>query len=412
MLKVAEKYGTPVYVYNENRIRRNYREFLLAFKSRYPATKIYYAYKVNTSLAILHILRQEGAYADVVSGGELKTALKVGLEEREIIFTNNAKTLEEIEMAADSGVIINIDSMDELTRVYEVAKAKGKTIPVSFRVNPSIDPKTHPKISTGMKESKFGIHLENDYALKAYQFAAELENIEIVGVHMHIGSQITVTEPYKEATEKLMMFVKQLKDKLDIRLDFIDLGGGLGIQYGNEKTISPDDLADAVVPVLLEWNKKLGYGFELWLEPGRYIVGNAGVLLSQVQSVKETPYKKFINLDCGFNTLLRPAMYGSVHRIENLSKKLGDKQEKYDVVGNICESGDVFAKEITLSKASVGDILAIHDAGAYGFIMGSQYNSRPRPMEVLLWEGSAELIREREEIDDLFRHQIIPEDLI
>jgi len=412
LLRVAEKYGTPVYVYDENTIRKNFREFLLAFRSRYQKTKIFYSYKANTNLAILHILKQEGAKADVVSGGELKAALRIGLKGEEIIFTNNAKTMDELSMAIDYDVIINIDSIDELYRVYEISKSKGKITPISIRVNPSIDAKTHPKISTGMKESKFGIHIDDNSALKAYRLARDLENINVLGVHMHIGSQITEKSPFIHATERLMEFVKILKDKLNVSLKFVDIGGGLGIKYRNERILTPNELADAVLPIIKKWNKDIGYEPEIWVEPGRYIVGNAGILLCEVQSVKETPYRRFINLNCGFNTLIRPVMYGSYHRIENITKTEINKEIDYDIVGNICESGDIFAKKRKLPKTDAGDIIAIYDVGAYGFSMSSQYNSRPRPAEVLLWEDSAELIRERENYDDLFRHQRVPEDLM
>ena len=412
LLRAAEKYGTPVYVYDENKIRKNFREFLLAFRSRYQKTKIFYSYKANTNLAILHILKQEGAKADVVSGGELKAALRIGLKGEEIIFTNNAKTMDELNMAIDYDVIINIDSIDELYRVYEISKSKGKITPISIRVNPSIDAKTHPKISTGMKESKFGIHIDDNSALKAYRLARDLENINVLGVHMHIGSQITEKSPFIHATERLMEFVKILKDKLNVSLKFVDIGGGLGIKYRNERILTPNELADAVLPIIKKWNKDIGYEPEIWVEPGRYIVGNAGILLCEVQSVKETPYRRFINLNCGFNTLIRPVMYGSYHRIENITKTEINKEIDYDIVGNICESGDIFAKKRKLPKTDAGDIIAIYDVGAYGFSMSSQYNSRPRPAEVLLWEDSAELIRERENYDDLFRHQRVPEDLM
>ncbi len=412
LLRAAEKYGTPVYVYDENKIRKNFREFLLAFRSRYQKTKIFYSYKANTNLAILHILKQEGAKADVVSGGELKAALRIGLKGEEIIFTNNAKTMDELNMAIDYDVIINIDSIDELYRVYEISKSKGKITPISIRVNPSIDAKTHPKISTGMKESKFGIHIDDNSALKAYRLARDLENINVLGVHMHIGSQITEKSPFIHATERLMEFVKILKDKLNVSLKFVDIGGGLGIKYRNERILTPNELADAVLPIIKKWNKDIGYEPEIWVEPGRYIVGNAGILLCEVQSVKETPYRRFINLNCGFNTLIRPVMYGSYHRIENITKTEINKEVDYDIVGNICESGDIFAKKRKLPKTDAGDIIAIYDVGAYGFSMSSQYNSRPRPAEVLLWEDSAELIRERENYDDLFRHQRVPEDLM
>ncbi|MCK4491785.1 MAG: diaminopimelate decarboxylase, partial [Candidatus Altiarchaeales archaeon] len=316
LIKIAREYGTPVYVYDEGLIRRNYREFYLAFKSRYRDVKVFYAYKANSNLAICHILKEEGAKADVVSGGELKVALKVGLNPRDIIFTNNSKTRQELELAVDSGVVINVDSRDELYRIHEIAEERDKPASVSFRVNPSIDPRTHPKIATGLRESKFGIHLEGDLALNTYRVAMELDNIEVSGVHTHIGSQITCSGVFRDAAEKIMEFVYELHEKLGLKLKFVDLGGGLGINYrGDEKTITPDELAGEIITVMDKWNEKLGYGPELWLEPGRYLVGNAGVLLCEVQGVKETPCRKFINVDAGFTTLARPVLYDAYHRV-------------------------------------------------------------------------------------------------
>ena len=399
LIELAKRFGTPLYVYDESRIRENFGEFKAAF----PKARICYAYKANTSLAICSILRQEGAAADVVSEGELRAALKVGVKPEDIIFTNNAKTREELEFALDSGVIINVDSLDELNLISEI----GKPAKISFRVNPAVDPKTHPKIATGMKDSKFGLHLENDIALEAYKKAKEL-GIEIAGVQMHIGSQITDMTAFEDAAKKLMDFVLKLKES-GITLKFIDIGGGLGISYTGEKTPKPKDLAEKILPIIKEYNSNLGYEPELWLEPGRYLVANAGVLLCGVQSVKKTPYKNFVNVDCGFNTLARPVLYDSFHRIKALGKK--GNEETYDIAGNICESGDILGKDRQLPAVEKGDILAILDAGAYGFSMASQYNSRPRPAEVLVREKSTEIIREREIWDDLWRGEKVPDDL-
>lgn len=399
LIELAKRFGTPLYVYDEKRIRENFGEFRAAF----PGAKICYAYKANTSLAICSILRQEGAAADVVSQGELRMALKVGVKPEDIIFTNNAKTKEELEFAIDSGVIIDVDSLDELNSISEI----GKPAKISFRVNPAVDPKTHPKIATGMKDSKFGLHLEGDIALEAYKKAKEL-GIEIAGVQMHIGSQITDMTAFEDATKKLMDFVLQLKES-GITLKFIDIGGGLGISYEGEDTPKPKDLAAKVLPIIKEYYTKIGYESELWLEPGRYLVANAGVLLCQVQSVKKTPYKNFVNVDCGFNTLARPVLYDSFHRIKVLGKK--GSEETYDIAGNICESGDILGKDRELPAVEKGDVLAVLDAGAYGFSMASQYNCRPRPAEILVRENSVEVIRERETWDDLWRGEKVPDDL-
>lgn len=409
--KIAEKFGTPTYVYNEDQIRKNYRTFLSPFKSRYKNTRIFYAYKANSSLSICHILRQEGAGADVVSEFELKTAREVGIKPTSIIFTNNSKTDRELETAVDHDVIINVDSTSELYRLQKIAKSRGKTARVSFRVNPSIDVRTHPKIATALKESKFGIHLENDIAFKAYRLAKGLEWIEIHGVHTHIGSQITDTTAFKDAAERIMQFVHDLKDKLDIKLGFVDLGGGLGIPYRGEDTPTPEDLAEAITPVIKKYNTLLDYEPELWLEPGRYIVASSGVLLCQVTGVKETPYRKFVNLDAGFNALMRPVMYDSYHRVQVVNKHREKPTEVYDIAGNICESGDILARERKLPRIDSGDVIAIYDAGAYGFSMSSQYNLRPRPAEVLARDDTAEVIRERETLEDFLRHQKVPKDL-
>jgi diaminopimelate decarboxylase len=307
---------------------------------------------------------------------------------------------------------VNVDSVPELLIVEEIASEKRKKVRISFRINPNVDPRTHPKIATGLKGSKFGLHIEDGIAFEAYRKAKDMEHLDIVGLHTHIGSQIKESLPFVDPAEKVMEFAHTLKEKLGIRLEFIDLGGGLGIPYQGEKTITPEDLAAAVVPIIGKWNKKLGYEPRLWLEPGRYIVADAGILLARVQTIKVTPYRKFINLDAGFNTLIRPAMYDAYHRITVVGKETAKATEKYDVAGSVCESGDLFAKERELPKAEAGDLMAIHDAGAYGYAMASRYNSRPMPPEVLIRrDGSYEIVRERESIEDLFRGQKIPKDL-
>ncbi len=411
--EIAADSGTPVYVYYEDRIIRNYRVFRDAFAGRYPKTKILYAYKANTSLALCALLKKEGAGADTVSGGEIETALKIGLAGKDIIYSSNSKTVEELRLAVDSGVTVNVDSLEELEQLELVAAKRKKTTSISFRINPGIDPKTHPKIATGLKSSKFGLHIVGGSALEAYRRAKEMKHLEIAGIHTHIGSQITDASPFVEAADKLMEFAALLKKELEMRLDYVDLGGGLGIPYHNEKAVTPDELAQAVVSVVTEWTKSLGYEPELWLEPGRYIVANAGLLLSRVQTVKTTPCKKIINLDAGFNTLIRPAMYDAYHRITVVGKTGETASEKYDVAGSVCESGDIFAKDRELPKTEAGDLIVIHDAGAYGYAMASRYNSRPMPPEVLIRKnGTYENIRERETMKDLYRGQKIPKDLL
>lgn len=409
-VSLAEEFGTPLYVVDEARIRERYREFHKAFSSIYPKVEVRYAYKANTSLAVLHILRQEGAGADVVSEGEIYTARKVGLDSEQIIFTGNNKSDSELELAVDTGVVINIDATHEAERLEEICARKRRPVRVSFRINPAVSPQTHPHLATGLRESKFGIPAEE--ALEAYRTARDSEYLEISGIHMHIGSQITRVEPYVEATNSLLDTVLELKEELGIGLDFIDIGGGLGIRYKEAETyITPRDLAGAVVPILKR--KLKGYGKQpaLYLEPGRYIVGDAAVLLAQVSTIKETS-RKFVGVDAGFQTIVRPTMYDAYHEVIAANRARERPRERVEIAGNICESGDILARERKLPRLRAGDIIAIMDAGAYGLVMASQYNSRPRPAEVLVREGKYELIRERETFDDLLARQRVPKRLL
>lgn len=411
LMDIANKFKTPLYVYDENRIRKNYRSFYQAFKNRYPKTKVLYAYKANTNLTICSILRREGAGADVVSGEELKTAFIIGVKPGDIMFTGNSKSQDELKTAVSKGVVINIDSPDELKMLGRILAESGKKARISFRINPAIDPKTHSKISTGIMDSKFGIHIEKDLALNVYKTAKEMKNVKIAGIHTHVGSQIMDVKVFAEVAERIMEFVFRLKNELDIELEFVDLGGGLGIPYNNESAPSPEDIANAIIPVIQKWNKKINYEPQLWLEPGRYIVGDAGILLCRVQSIKKTPYRNFVNVDAGFSTLLRPAMYDAYHRVSVVGKEGRETTGRYDIAGNLCESGDILARDRLLPEIKISDVIAIHDVGAYGFCMSSNYNSRPRPAEILIREKSIEIIRERETIDDLFAGQRIPEDI-
>ena len=411
LLKIADKFGTPTYVYDGNLIIENFRKVKKAFVGTYKNSKVMYAYKANTNLAICRLLRKEGAGADVVSGGELYTAMKVGVNRNHVIFTSNSKTDNELNMAVDSGIILNVDSIDELKTLNDIAKKKRKIARISFRVNPNVNPKTHPKISTGLKESKFGIHIDKGPAFNAYKAASRMSNLKIVGTHMHIGSQLTDTKSTEIATKKIMDFVYQLKEKLGIVLNFIDLGGGFGISYYGKRVIQPNDFASKIIPIFEAGCKKLSYYPELWVEPGRYIVAQSGVLLTRVNSVKETPYRRFVNVDAGFNTLVRPAMYGSYHRVL-VANKINKSQTKiYDIAGNICESGDILARHRKLPKVEKNDLLMVLDAGAYGFSMASQYNSQPLPAEVLVKGNRVYLIRKRGTYKDLYLNQKVPRGL-
>jgi len=407
--KIAETYGTPTYVYDEERIRENCGKIKREFEKRYPRTRLMYAYKANTNLAICRIVKNEGFGADVVSGGELHAALKTGVSRSGIIFTGNGKSAKELEFAIASGVMINVDSLDELDTLEKILKKKNKKVKISFRINPSVNPKTHPKISTGLRESKFGLHLQDDVALDAYARAKKNKNLEIAGVHMHIGSQITDITPFEEALEKLMQFVLRLKSELGIKLKFVDVGGGLGVRYKDEKVVSPGNFAGSITKIFDSYAKKIGYTPGLWVEPGRFIVADAGILLARAISIKKTPYRNFVNVDAGFNTLIRPAMYDAYHEVFVVGKSGGKRT--YDVAGNLCESGDILAKDRKLPDVRRGDLVGIMNAGAYGFSMASAYNSQPLPAEVLVRKNRIELIRERGSYEDLYFKQKVPKDL-
>lgn len=406
-VRLAEEFGTPLYVVDEARVRERYQEFRRAFASRYSKVDIKYAYKANSSLALLHVLRQEGAGADVLSAGEIYLALKVGLRPEQIIFTGNNKTDEEMELALEKGIIINFDAVHEMERLERLCASKKKKARVSFRVNPSIDPRTHPHLSTGLRESKFGIPA--DEALAAYRRAKESKYFEIKGIHMHIGSQITSTEPYEEAAAKLLDIAGALKKNLDLDLEFIDFGGGVGIRYEKDKPfITPNDLAERLAPIVESKIKehKLRKPV-LYFEPGRYIVGDSSILLMRVSTIKKS-YKKFIGVDAGFHVLLRPNLYGAYHEAIVANKARNKGEEVVDIAGNVCESGDILARDRPLPRIDEGDVIALLDVGAYGIIMASQYNSHPRPAEVLVSKGTYGLIRQRESYEDLTRRQRVP----
>ncbi|MDD5111094.1 MAG: diaminopimelate decarboxylase [Candidatus Altiarchaeota archaeon] len=405
---LAGEYGTPLYVYDGKMIAERYDAFYSAFSGRFANVRICYALKANTSLAVCSLLRDLGAGADVVSAGELKTALAAGFSPEDIIYTSNSKSDSDLALAVDAGVIINVDSAGELESLGKIAAGRKKTARISFRVNPGVNPKTHPKIATGLAESKFGLHIEGGLALAAYRKAARMKHIAVIGVQAHIGSQIQDAGNFVDSARRLFDFALELK-KIGIALDFIDFGGGLGISYQGAKSLQPEELAKALEPVIRDGFKRLGYRPALVFEPGRYIVAESGILLTRVNSVKKTPYKNFINVDSGFNTLMRPAMYDAYHRVRIVGRK--GSSETYDIAGNVCETGDILARDRMLPKARKGDIIAILDTGAYGMSMTSSYNSQTLPAEVLVRGKRADLIRQRGEQDDLYWRQKIPEDL-
>jgi diaminopimelate decarboxylase len=411
-IDLAREFRTPLYVTDEDRIRSRFNELYGAFSSHGYEVKIKYAYKANTSLAILKILKDCRAGADVLSEGEIKAALHIGISPDDIIFTGNNKTDDELLLAIQKGIVINIDSLHELHRIRRICSEKDvRRAKVSFRINPAVSPKTHPYLATGLRESKFGIAQKE--ALKAYRLAKEDRNISIEGIHMHIGSQILDPGVYGEAALKLMNVVCDIKKKLGVDLRFIDIGGGFGIKYReDDRYISPGEFANVIFKEIDRAVEECALRRpEVFIEPGRFLVGDSTVLLTTVNTVKETPYKKFIGVDAGFNTLVRPALYKAYHEAVVANKMEKEAKEVVTIAGNVCESGDLLANNRSLPKIEEGDIIAFLDAGAYGLVMASQYNLRPRPAAVLVSNGRWILIRKRETFEDLIEKEILPSEL-
>jgi len=384
---LAEELGTPLYVYSASYIRDRLRAYSQAF----PEALICYAVKANFNPHIIALAKEEGAGADIVSGGELYASLRAGVEPSKIVYAGVGKTVRELEYAISSDILMfNVESHMELDVLNDIAGRLGKKARIAIRVNPDVDPKTHPYISTGMKKSKFGVDIKT--AKKEYEYAGKLKNLEVVGIHCHIGSQILDTSPYIEASQKVVeLYHDLLKSGFDIK--YLDLGGGLGIKYKpDQSNPDPTDLAQAILPNLRDVKAKL------ILEPGRSIVGNAGILLTQVQFIKDKGHKHFVIVDAGMNDLVRPAMYEAYHHIVPVAIK-ERPYIKTDVVGPICETGDFLALDRELPAVERGEYLAVLSAGAYGFAMSSHYNLRPRACEVLVEKGSYRVIREREDYE-------------
>lgn len=382
---IAREVGTPFYVYSLDEIERRVK----AYQTAFPNALIAYAYKANANLTILRHLVSLGVGADVVSGGELWRALKVSMPPNKIVFNGNGKTPAEIAYAIDSDVLcINVDSAEELELVAEMARAKNRRAPISFRVNPDIDPQTHPYISTGLKKSKFGVPIGD--AEHLYLAARQHDELNIVGVHCHIGSQITQAGPLRAAAQSVRDFVLRLRAD-GIELSLINLGGGLGIVYRDENPLTPREWAEALTLTGLQTLSGL-----LVLEPGRSIVGPAGALVASVLHLKRTPTKNFLVLDAGMNALLRPALYGAYHEIRPLRRSEVTSPLQMDVAGPICESADVLGQERELPVLKRGDLVAIMDAGAYGFSMASRYNQQPLPAEVVVQGGQWRVVTQRE----------------
>ena len=407
VVDLAERYGTPLYITDETKIRNNFRSYKKAFAS--VNNDIYFAVKANGNLAILRILADEGAGADVFSGGELRLVKLAGIPLDKVLFNGNSKSEEELRAAVESQVKVSVDSREELQTLSSVAVEMGKEAGIAMRVNPDVSPKVNPKIATGLRTSKFGIPYNKIVA--TYEEAAKLPSIVIKGIHCHIGSQILDISVFKEATEKMMQLVEYLYER-GIKLEFVDLGGGLGISYNKkeEKAPTQKDLAEMILPTFEAKLKSLGIKLKLILEPGRSIVGPASILVSKVNTVKQA-HKNFVAIDAGFNLFLRPVMYDAYHEVVVANKLKEDNSVLSTVVGPVCESGDIIAKDRMLPTVKRGDLVAILDTGAYGLSMSSQYNGRPRCAEVLVHDGAVDLIRSKESIDDVIRNQVMPERL-
>ena len=388
---IVSRYGSPCYIYSRATLERHWHAFDKAFGD-YPHL-ICYAVKANSNIAILNLLARLGSGFDIVSVGELERVLTAGGDPQKIVFSGVGKREDEILAALKTGIrCFNIEVSGELDRINQLAGELGVVAPVSFRVNPDVDAKTHPYISTGLKENKFGISIEQ--ALREYRRAASMPHIEITGIDCHIGSQLTETAPFLDALERILKLVKELENE-GIKLQHLDLGGGLGIRYRDELPPEPSEYVQAVL------DRLDGSGFEILLEPGRAIAGNAGILVTRVEYLKTTPDKNFAIVDAAMNDLVRPSLYGAWQNIVPVRADSGGEAADWDVVGPICETGDFLGKNRQLSLAP-GDLLAIRSAGAYGFTMSSNYNSRPRVAEVMVDRSNLHLIRERETLIQLW----------
>jgi diaminopimelate decarboxylase len=394
--QIAEQYGTPSYIYSRAAFTRHFLEYQQALGDH--AGMICYAVKANSNIAILKVLAKLGAGFDIVSLGELERVLKAGGDPSRIVFSGVAKTSSEMRRALEVGVYcFNVESSPELTRLNAVAKSMGVIAPVSLRVNPDVDAQTHPYISTGLKENKFGVDIEE--AINVYQQAASLSHLNIKGVDCHIGSQLTTIDPFLDALDRVLRLVDRLAD-LGINIEHLDLGGGLGVTYDDEE---PPAIKDYLEEIIVRIG---GRALSLALEPGRSIAANGGVLLTTVEYLKPTRHKNFAIIDAGMNDNIRPSLYQAWQRALPLNETASVEPLLWDLVGPVCETGDFLAKDRLLALEA-GDRIAIMSAGAYGFSMSSNYNSRPRPVEIMVDGNQIHVIRERETIDDLLRGEMV-----
>jgi len=392
---LAEEYGTPLYIYSTATFMRHFKAFDSAFDGLDHLTC--YSVKANSNLSVLKMLAEQGAGMDIVSGGELYRALKAGVDPEKIVYSGVGKRSSEIKQALEAGILMfNVESVAELLKINDVAKEMDTIAKVGFRINPDVDPQTHPYISTGMQENKFGLDIQ--HSLEAYKMAADLDHVEPVGMDCHIGSQLTSLDPFLEALEKLLDFYGKLKE-FGIDIQYLDLGGGLGISYDEEKPPHPNEFGQALANMLKDVPLKI------ILEPGRVIAGNAGIMVTEVLYTKSNPTKNFLIVDGAMNDLVRPSLYGSYHRIAEVEQN-GRKVEKYDVVGPICESSDFLARDRELPCVVDGERLAVFSAGAYGFTMSSNYNSRPRACELIVDGDKVSVARKRETYEDLIEKEL------
>lgn len=392
--KIAKDVDSPVYVYSKNYMKERYIQFDNAFKD--IKHKIFYACKANYNINVIKLFNDLGAGIDVNSAGEFYRAIKAGVDPKNLIFSGVGKTSEEIKLALENDLfIIKAESFEEIELINKIAAKLNKIAPVAIRVNPNVNPLTHPYISTGLAENKFGV--DETIAEEIFIKASQLQNINLLGIDMHIGSQITKIEPYVEATQKLVELVKMLSSK-GINLSHIDLGGGIGVNYDDEKPFSPKELSEALLPILAETN------CEVLFEPGRWLVANAGCFVTEVLFVKKNLEKNFLVVDGAMNDLLRPSIYSAYHHIQPIDIS---SRESFvtDIVGPICESGDFLGKKREILKCNSGDLLAVMSAGAYGMVMSSNYNARRRPAEVLVDGSNYSIIRKRETLEQMIQNE-------
>jgi diaminopimelate decarboxylase len=401
---LAEAFDTPLYVISENRVRDNYRRLRSALTRNYEKIRVYYAAKANSNLSVLKILENEGACLDAVSPGEVFMALTTGFPAERILFTGTSVRNDELKFLADANITVNVDSLSQLDRLLKIRVPEA----LSVRVNPEIGAGHHDHCITAGKNTKFGLWENN--AVNAYKTAKEA-GVERFGIHMHVGSGVLNVEPFVLALDKLLSVAKRVHDEVGVSFEFVDMGGGIGVPYKPEDNAL--DLAAFSEKVLSLFKCRVdeyGLGKPFFcVEPGRYLVCDVSILLTRVNTVKATPFKRFVGVDAGFNTLVRPTMYGSYHHVLVANKLDAPEEETYDVAGPICESGDLLARDRRLPKVEEGDLLAVLNAGAYGYAMSSQYNSRPRAAEVLVKDGKCTVTRKRETLDDLMRGQRVAE---